>query len=65
MCRFVDQNFQPLVEIVDFTFFSLLIVDLSKINWILLANFVDVEFWQNIDVECRPEAVTKVCYVEL
>ena len=31
------------------------IVDLSKIYLILLTNFVDVDFWQNFDVECRPE----------
>ena len=45
-----------MVKIVDFTCISLLIVDLSKMNCILLTNFVDVDFWQNIDVECKPEA---------
>ena len=32
------------------------IVDLPKIYIVLLTNFVDVEFWQNFDVECRQKA---------
>jgi hypothetical protein len=48
MCRFVDQFLQTLVKIVDLTCFSLLIVDLSKLNYILLTNFVDVDFLQHI-----------------
>ena len=47
---------QTLVKIVDFTCFSLEIVDLSKVNCSLLTNFEDVDFGQNIDVECRPKA---------
>ena len=60
MCRFVDQFFQTLVKIVDFTF---CIVDSSKITCILLTNFVGVDFWQNIYVECSPEAEKKLHFV--
>ena len=28
------------------------IVDLSEINFYLLANFVDIDFWQSYDAEC-------------
>ena len=48
--------FQTLVKLVDFTCFSLQIIDLYKINCMLLINFVHVDCQQNIDVECRPEA---------
>ena len=56
MCRFVDKLFSTLLKIVDSPCFSLQIVDLSKMYLILLTNFVDVDFGQNFDVECRLEA---------
>ena len=43
-------------KVVDIYNFWLQIVDLSKIHVVLLTNVVDVEFWQNFDVECRQNA---------
>ena len=56
MCRFVDKFPPTLLKVVNYSFFPLQIVELSKSNCILLTYFVDVDFWHNIDVECRPEA---------
>ena len=52
MCRFVDEKISTLVRIVDFSDFCRCNQNLMT----LLTNFVNVDFWQNLLVECTPEA---------
>ena len=63
MCRFVDEKIPTLAKIVDFFDFILQIVDTTKISLTLLTNFVGVDFWQNVVVECRPEAEKLQIYI--